>query len=130
MTSRAPSSFRYTGLNKACKELAEKKGDAEGVKNCLKSIKTDGLSPYLQLEVRDAKIILERHEKKSKEKPRAVSLAMDSKMVAEIRRYQNPPPVLHKVIQAALLLVGEDEDTTDVSLPHSNLDPVIARMGV
>lgn len=82
----------------------------------LKSIKRDGLSPYLQLEVRDAKNLLERHEKsKHKAKPRAVSLAMDSKTVAEIRRYQNPPKILHKVIQGALLLVGEDEDTTDVS---------------
>ena len=42
-------------------------------------------------------------------------LAMDKKTMSEIRRYHNPPPMMHRVIQAALLLLGEDEITTSVS---------------
>jgi len=41
-------------------------------------------------------------------------LDMGRKLMTEIRRYQNPPPAMHRIMQSALLLLGEDEDTTDV----------------
>jgi len=42
-------------------------------------------------------------------------LDMGRKLMTEIRRYQNPPTAMHRIMQSALLLLGEDEDTTDVS---------------
>ena len=43
-------------------------------------------------------------------------LDMGRKLMTEIRRYQNPPPAMHRIMQSALLLLGEDEDTTDVRI--------------
>ena len=43
-------------------------------------------------------------------------LDMGRKLMTEIRRYQNPPPAMHRIMQSALLLLGEDEDTTDVKI--------------
>ena len=40
---------------------------------------------------------------------------MDKRTMSEVRRYQTPPVMMHHVMQGALLLLGEDEDTTDVS---------------
>ena len=53
-------------------------------------------------------------------KLRRMILDMDRWTIAEIRSYSRPPPVVHTVLQAALLLLGEDERTTSVSSTHSN----------
>lgn len=42
-------------------------------------------------------------------------LAMDKQTMAEIRSYGNPKPIVHRVMQASLLLLGYDEETTAVS---------------
>jgi len=58
-------------------------------------------------------------------RPRDTSLpilAMDKKTMAEIRSYSSPKPIVHKVMQAALLLLGHDEATTAVST-HSSINP-------
>ena len=41
--------------------------------------------------------------------------AMDHAVFAEIRRYHKPHPVVHRIICAALLLLGEHEGKTRVS---------------
>ena len=41
--------------------------------------------------------------------------AMDHAVFAEIRRYHKPHPVVHRIICAALLLLGEHEGRTRVS---------------
>jgi hypothetical protein len=41
-------------------------------------------------------------------------LGMDKNTMGEIRRYSHPPEGVHKVMQAALLLLGDDEYTTFV----------------
>ena len=41
-------------------------------------------------------------------------LGMDKNTMGEIRSYSRPPDGVHKVVQAALLLLGDDEYTTDV----------------
>ena len=42
-------------------------------------------------------------------------LQMESKTMSEIRSYRTPPHVVHKVMIASFLLLGEDEETTSVS---------------
>ncbi|KAI0210891.1 hypothetical protein LSAT2_004330 [Lamellibrachia satsuma] len=41
-------------------------------------------------------------------------LDMDRKTMSEMRSYNHPPMILHRVLQAALLLLGEDEETTSI----------------
>ena len=41
-------------------------------------------------------------------------LTLDRRTMSEMRSYNRPPKVLHEVLQAALLLLGEDEETTAV----------------
>ena len=41
-------------------------------------------------------------------------LRMSKDTLSELRRYSAPPEVVHKVMIAALLLLGEDEHTTQV----------------
>lgn len=97
----------WKGLQKACEEK-----DAGTIRNQIEQIRSSGLLRNLQDEVREAHYHLEFIERMPH--GRQSILDMDKKTMSEIRRYQNPPPVLHKVIQGAFLLLGEDEDTTDV----------------
>ena len=39
---------------------------------------------------------------------------MDRNTLSEVRRYQKPPKILHEIVKAMLLLLGEDEMTTEV----------------
>ena len=41
---------------------------------------------------------------------------MDAKTMMEIRRYASPPPLVHEVMVAALLLLGDHEELTAVSM--------------
>ena len=41
---------------------------------------------------------------------------MDAKTMLEIRRYASPPPLVHEVMVAALLLLGDNEELTRVSI--------------
>ena len=40
--------------------------------------------------------------------------------LSEVRRYTNPPPHLHKVVQALLLMLGDDETKTKVIYDFSS----------
>jgi hypothetical protein len=42
-------------------------------------------------------------------------LYMDRAMMTEIRGYHSPPKPLHQVVQATLLILGDPEDSTEVS---------------
>lgn len=98
-----------TGLQKACEEK-----DPAEMRNQIENIRASGLLRYLQEEVRETHYQLEFLERMPH--GRQSILDMDKKTMSEIRRYHNPPPALHKVLQGAFLLLGEDEDTTDVSI--------------
>ena len=50
-------------------------------------------------------------------------LDMDRKTMSEMRSYNRPPMILHRVLQAALLLLGEDEETTSVG-NELNISPL------
>ena len=41
-------------------------------------------------------------------------LTMDRNTLSEVRRYQNPPQVLHRIVKSLLLLLGNDEKATQV----------------
>jgi len=41
---------------------------------------------------------------------------MDMKTMSEMRRYHKPPKKVHEVMQAVLLLFGQDEEITTVRL--------------
>ena len=41
---------------------------------------------------------------------------MDANTMLEIRRYASPPPLVHEVMVAALLLLGDHEELTRVSI--------------
>lgn len=45
-----------------------------------------------------------------------VILNMDKRTMSEIRSYKNPPDVVHKVMAAALLMLGNDEKQTEVTI--------------
>ena len=46
---------------------------------------------------------------------RQAILNMDKSTMSEIRRYDRPPAVLHRILQAVFLLLGEDEGTMAVN---------------
>ena len=41
-------------------------------------------------------------------------IVLDRKAMSDVTSYRNPPPSVHAVLQATLLLFGEDEDLTGV----------------
>lgn len=100
---------RDPGLKKAC-DLK----DVEEIKRCIREIKSKDLTDDLINEVREARYIIEEvtHRQRSR---RPFSMELSRKTMSEIRRYQNPPTDLHRVMQGVLLLLGEDEQTTSVS---------------
>ena len=67
---------------------------------------------HIQLEVTEAQHMGELYEKHARLQNSI--LDMDRGAMFELRRYPNPPAGVIKVMQASLLLVGEDEATTEV----------------
>jgi hypothetical protein len=69
------------------------------------------LEPSLKEDVDRARQTLERL---TVTVPKSSILAMDKKTMSEIRSYAKPSPLVHRIMMAALLLLGEDEGTTAV----------------
>ena len=95
-----------SALQRACDSK-----DAKAIRREVDRIRDAGLTKYLQNETREAMYLVELLERMPANKN---VLDMGRKLMTEIRRYQNPPPAMHRIMQSALLLLGEDEDTTDV----------------
>jgi len=95
-----------TALQRACDNK-----DAKAIRREVDRIREAGLTKYLQNETREAMYLVELLERMPANKN---VLDMGRKLMTEVRRYQNPPPAMHRIMQSALLLLGEDEDTTDV----------------
>jgi len=95
-------------LQRACDEK-----DARAIRRQVDKIRESRLTKYLQNETREAMCLVELLERMPANKN---VLDMGRKLMTEIRRYQNPPPAMHRIMQSALLLLGEDEDTTDVRI--------------
>jgi hypothetical protein len=54
-------------------------------------------------------------------------LEMNSGLFSELRRYNKPPEIVHKVIQATLLLFEEDEARTEVRCNTYYIDVLFLR---
>jgi hypothetical protein len=92
-------------------EAACQSKDSMAIRKQVEAIRRAGLTKYLQSEMHEALYLAESLER---EPFNPNILDMGKKMMTEIRRYQNPNPVMHRIMQGAFLMLGEDEDTTDV----------------
>ena len=97
-----------TDLRKAIsrRELAE-------LEKAIEVIKKNGLEVQLSKELLEATKILARLRKI--QRIRSEILELKQSTVAEIRSYQNPPPVVHTVMTATFLILGHKERETKVS---------------
>jgi hypothetical protein len=93
------------GLQQACDAR-----DPDEIRRELNNIRRSGLHAYLQPETREAMYLLETLDRTHNNK---TTLDISRKIMTEIRRYHNPPPIMHRVMQAAFLLLGEDEESTE-----------------
>ena len=72
-----------------------------------------GFDNILQQEMIIARCFAEQLQRLMRPKLRILN--MDKNTMSEIRRYDRPKPILHEVLQAVFLLLGEDEETMSVS---------------
>jgi hypothetical protein len=95
-------------LTDAC---ADRKRDA--ILDVIKGIHDRRLERFLRDKVHDALTLADELKEHEISLP---ILAMDKKTMSEIKSYSKPSPIVHKVMQAALLLLGEDEEKTSVRI--------------
>lgn len=93
-------------LTKKCQER-----NRERILEFLGEIHKANLEKYLRREIMAALQLTDDLHTRQFKMP---ILAMDKKTMSEIRHYSKPSPLVHRVMQAALLLLGEDEGTTSV----------------
>ena len=77
-----------------------------------------GLSSKLRHDVLAARNAVSRRERTAQSKQPSI-LDFGKPTISEIRSYDHPPRIVHRVIQAALMLLGENESDTSVSRLHS-----------
>ena len=78
-----------------------------------------GLSSKLRHDVLAARNAISRRERTAQSKQPSI-LDFGKLTISEIRSYDHPPRIVHRVIQAALMLLGESENDTSVSRLHSD----------
>lgn len=88
------------------------KRELEELEKAINAVKKHGLEVPLAKELGEATKLLTRL--KRLERIRHEILELKQATVAEIRSYQNPPPVVHKVMTATFLLLGHQEKETKV----------------
>ncbi|XP_052760549.1 lim and transglutaminase domain protein ltd-1-like isoform X2 [Mya arenaria] len=90
--------------------IAIRDKDSKKLKSAVKKVKAAKLEERLQYEVNLAKSLIERLKKL--QKLLHAILALDQSTIMEIRGYSSPPPIVHTVMMATLLLLGHwHEDT-------------------
>lgn len=88
------------------------KRELEELEKAINAIKKHGLEVPLAKELGEASKLLTRL--KRLERIRHEILELKQATVAEIRSYQKPPAVVHKVMTATFLLLGHQEKETKV----------------
>lgn len=88
------------------------KRELEELEKAINAVKKHGLEVPLAKELGEATKLLTRL--KRLERIRHEILELKQATVAEIRSYQNPPPVVHKVMTATFLLLGHQEKETKI----------------
>ncbi|KAL3868520.1 hypothetical protein ACJMK2_041321 [Sinanodonta woodiana] len=89
---------------------AMSKREIEELETAINIVKKHGLEKQLARELIEAEKILSRLRKL--ERIRHEILELKQATVAEIRSYQNPPPVVHTVMTVTFLLLGHNEKET------------------
>lgn len=89
------------------------KRELEELEKAINAVKKNGLEVPLAKELGEANKLLTRL--KRLERIRHEILELKQATVAEIRSYQNPPQVVHRVMTATFLLLGHQEKETKVS---------------
>jgi len=92
-------------------EATEEK-DMEALKEALKKVKDKQCEDRMLEEVNVGKAMLERL--RNINRLMHAVLGLDQKTIAEIKGYQSPPPAVHRVMMATLLLLGHWEEETEV----------------
>ena len=100
--------FFVTDLRKAMS-----KREIEELEKAINVIKKNGLEVQLAKELIEANTILTRLRKI--QRIRSEILELKQSTVAEIRSYQNPPPVVHTVMTATFMILGHKEKDTKVT---------------
>lgn len=88
------------------------KRELEELEKAINAVKKNGLEVPLAKELGEASKLLTRL--KRLERIRHEILELKQATVAEIRSYQNPPAVVHKVMTATFLLLGHQEKETKI----------------
>ncbi|ELU09304.1 hypothetical protein CAPTEDRAFT_192522 [Capitella teleta] len=91
---------------------ATKRGDVNDILAEVNQIENSSpaIRKHLQNDVREARYYCERLLRL--QKLHTSILDMDRRTMTEVRRYGTPPRRVHRVIQGALLILGEDEEST------------------
>ena len=87
--------------------------DVQAIRDAIRYVENVNFSLLLAEEVEAAKQLL-----KSVERIEALKesvLKLDQKTMLELRNYSRPPKIVHQVIKATLLLLGDDESSIVVS---------------
>ncbi|KAL4235864.1 hypothetical protein ACF0H5_004252 [Mactra antiquata] len=98
--------------------------EIEELEKAINIIKKNGLEVQLARELREATEILARLRKI--QRIRSEILELKQSTVAEIRSYQNPPPVVHTVMTATFLILGHKEKETKV---WKNVQALVGKTG-
>jgi hypothetical protein len=100
-----------TELREACDSR-----DVKQINDVLNEIRRLRFTESLSNEIREARYVKESiaaDEQRQRQRGNFTSLKLDRMSLGELRRYHKPSPRLHRVLQGVLLLLGEDEDSTE-----------------
>ena len=110
---------------------ASKREDSDELKRLIQTVRERRFAVDMHLELKQAEKDVRRQQTQPrfvdapyfplqvellKRRPKRRMLTLNSAMISEIRRYSKPPRVMHAVLQATLLLLGEPEYLTDVKI--------------
>ncbi|XP_076086199.1 uncharacterized protein LOC143056904 isoform X2 [Mytilus galloprovincialis] len=114
------------GVMKTRRELNEatEVRDMSLIKEAISKAKRGSYDKRLPTEMALAKAMLERLRNITKLMHAVLSL--DQKTIAEIKGYQNPPPAVHRVMMATLLILGHWEEETE---EWRNVQIALGKMG-
>ena len=87
--------------------------DSTTISEVIKKVESQGISSKMKHDLISARNTVARQIRRAQTKH--VILDFDKTTISEIRSYDHPPKILHRVIQAALMLLGEDEERTSVN---------------
>ncbi len=88
--------------------------DLKSIRTALRNVEKNKFASRLTKEVKNAKKMIKSLERMAS-LDEAV-LKLDQRRMLELRNYANPPKLVYHVIQATLLLLGDEEQLTKVCI--------------